>query len=757
MASDVYNVVSGSEVSVTVTERVLGALNNLSAITGPEKTDDTTAGYSVGSLWLNTIAKTYFRATSVDLGSSVWARLNQTTPELFGAEGSGIKNDSEALNSTFTSSSLIFLSEGKTYSVSDVLLVGTNRKIFGYNATIKRPRLPKTELTSAAAEGVNTISVDDTTGGVSDEFKFKVGDEIVVLDPTGTYGGKGDDENSLNNLDRCTITDIDDGAGTLTFSTTFGVGLKLPATGNLDGAGAYPTGSVVVKVQDMFHLGNENDDIQFHGVTFDGNKAENDWTYDWRLNNTGAFKGDNILFKDCLFVNLPSENIQVSAGVTFDNCWLINSNGGLCHVTNPDGRNGGVHVLNCKGFNTNLKPKETGHSESFVTMSWQSTNVRLINNYVINDTRIKGNYIAGAMNGEGGDANLVIIGGYYKNFGDILNANVSAAAYKIHGIKIEGVDLVNCGDVDLNGSDFYLGDRGIYDVSICNNTITNGRVWLDGVVRGKCNENTFINEDEFDFSDPANVYKRSQIFFFGREIEVKGNKGTAPVTPHAQLQYGIKYDGGSTATTYYYTRHIDMSDNKMSNYPVSCIESQLTKASNRVKMYVNFKLHNNTVKVPNGITGGLGMSIEPGQLATLNTAFCNSGDLTTYGIYVRGLSTPEPDDWDAGTAYTSGNVRKFDGNYYEANQATSAGESPATAPEKWDDGNDNVLNGPIVLNNVHIGSAPRGLHYGGNSNIHRIMGRNNIGNIFYNLSGGEQNDIIDAFTLPNPNLQPDIS
>lgn len=55
-------------------------------------------------------------------------------------------------------------------------------------------------------------------------------------------------------------------------------------------------------------------------------------------------------------------------------------------------------------------------------------------------------------------------------------------------------------------------------------------------------------------------------------------------------------------------------------------------------------------------------------------------------------------DFNAGSTYTTGDYIKFENNFYKANQNTAAGESPTSAPAKWDEVNATVcFDGPAKL------------------------------------------------------------
>lgn len=54
---------------------VSGSLNNYTATSDPTVSSDSSAGYSVGSMWVNTSTATAYEALSVSVGAAVWRRL----------------------------------------------------------------------------------------------------------------------------------------------------------------------------------------------------------------------------------------------------------------------------------------------------------------------------------------------------------------------------------------------------------------------------------------------------------------------------------------------------------------------------------------------------------------------------------------------------------------------------------------------------------------------------------------------------------
>lgn len=70
-----------------------GLQNNYNATTNPTVTDDTNAGYSVGSVWINVTADEAYRCVDAAAGAAVWVNTTLTTAELAAVALSGDSDD----------------------------------------------------------------------------------------------------------------------------------------------------------------------------------------------------------------------------------------------------------------------------------------------------------------------------------------------------------------------------------------------------------------------------------------------------------------------------------------------------------------------------------------------------------------------------------------------------------------------------------------------------------------------------------------
>ena len=72
--------------------------NNLSATSDPGTTDDSSGGYSVGSIWINTSSEEVYRCVDSTVGSSVWVQSSLSSLEPIATSGSATDLTSGILN-----------------------------------------------------------------------------------------------------------------------------------------------------------------------------------------------------------------------------------------------------------------------------------------------------------------------------------------------------------------------------------------------------------------------------------------------------------------------------------------------------------------------------------------------------------------------------------------------------------------------------------------------------------------------------------
>jgi hypothetical protein len=118
---------NGRVVDFTITGNLNGgdvAKNNLTATVDPVATDDSSAGYSLGSLWVNSVGIAVYVATDVTVGAAVWSGVGGGTLDQAYTAGNEI---------TLTDSSPFKLTGPTSRYFSVTYTTGTNRVDFYFN------------------------------------------------------------------------------------------------------------------------------------------------------------------------------------------------------------------------------------------------------------------------------------------------------------------------------------------------------------------------------------------------------------------------------------------------------------------------------------------------------------------------------------------------------------------------------------------------------------------------------------------------
>ena len=95
--------------------------NNLSATSDPGTTDDSSGGYSVGSVWINTSSEEVYRCVDSTVGSAVWVQSSLSSLEPIATSGSATDLTSGTLNIDRLSNNSI-ISDKLSSSVRDSLV-----------------------------------------------------------------------------------------------------------------------------------------------------------------------------------------------------------------------------------------------------------------------------------------------------------------------------------------------------------------------------------------------------------------------------------------------------------------------------------------------------------------------------------------------------------------------------------------------------------------------------------------------------------
>lgn len=585
--------------------------------------------------------------------------LNIYTPEMFGVVSGDItdvdviRRNTLSFNLIPSGAKIIWFSAGVTYVIDDEInsLVGSKTHVEGNYAIIKRCDASKTELTVAAALGATSITVADSTG-------FRVGDFITITNnAAATYAGKGDQENSNRGGDLIRVTSVV--GNVIGFNNASLTGLKLPENGELDGAGQFPIGSNVIRSFNMWGLGVANDYIKMNNVIFDGNVSGNDYSYDWRINNTGALEGEFMEITGCEFRNLPSENIICSGRIHFDKCHLENTTGGIMHGSTEQPLAGlnGYWVSNCTGHNVTQRSAQAGHSNAWITLSASVQEVISENNIVKNDAGTSSGFIIGPIGfttGQGSDYSdnkIQVIGGIYENFENISSVALNTADLNqsVFDISFSGdFQFINCGDLLVRGNDI-RDDGGVRNIKIVNGKITNGRIFFEEVYGAKIIDVDLTQDEDFSFASSivglSNVNTVGHVYIKGSNVKVKGCRIIGKTTNDDYCKRGIfatsnvkAKDSGGVDTNYGYYQNVDIENNLvMNHHEYEIATSEATTATARVIELVGWSVKNNKVRAQKDSTTQKAMLIDPGVV-------CDGNEVLTYltgqiGIQALGINS----------------------------------------------------------------------------------------------------------------------
>ena len=177
--------------------------------------------------------------------------------EDFGAIGDGVHDDSESIEAALRSADVVLLTPGKQYSICSEILGGYGKTLIGYGAAIKRCDMRSAILIEQAEEGGSEVLVDDAS-----LFTEGMGVSIAFEEAIGAYG----DNVHLRLIDKhVEIVDIEDNRIILSLA------LRQD----------YPPGSVLLTSFQMLIA-----PIPFKviGVTFDGNRQNNNAIISWTSN-----------------------------------------------------------------------------------------------------------------------------------------------------------------------------------------------------------------------------------------------------------------------------------------------------------------------------------------------------------------------------------------------------------------------------------------------------------------------------------------
>lgn len=264
---------------------------------------------------------------------------------IFGAQGDGSTDDSNAIANAVAYGKDIYLPSGRTYIVSRPIQLGSGQNLFGYGAALKRAAQISTTTTTSINPSVYTITVANASG-------FSVGQHIAIL-------------NGSTFSTNVPITGIS--GNNITVGVNFGVTVSGTTTVYLSFYTIISNGGKVV------------------GVEIDGNASSYSF-YRWQNTVEVRSTGSNNVVENCYIHDAPGEaieesvaaNVPTSIGNRYVKNIIKTVNGNGIHLSGSIGTLiEGNHIES-----TNLQGSTMGHNGGNITFSVQNRDARIINNYL---------------------------------------------------------------------------------------------------------------------------------------------------------------------------------------------------------------------------------------------------------------------------------------------------------------------------------------------------------------------------------------
>jgi hypothetical protein len=393
-----------------------------------------------------------------------------------------IINNRDKLNSCIQAAgagATIQLEKDTTYLIDILIpLVAKNLKIEANGATLKRFDTPITTLTATESIGSTVIDVVSTTG-------FRVGQRIMITDTSATNNGLGFNEN-IGAASSHIITAL---TGT---TLTIGNALLVGAT----------AGDSLFVITSFFENNTSVDlgNLTFENAIFDGNKANNQHTYDWRLNNTislGSNGSRNIVFENCNFRDIPNENI-FGCGATFRSCTFKRLMGSVYHqsrnllIESDTITKQKVSFLQCEADSICLGDNALqSHSEAMFTHSAKTRLYEVIGGRY---TRINGLIFSGFD--ADGEFGILVDNAYFENTKGLFSCSIASNDTTGWNINFSNSYFINCGDATIYGRAVQTG-KVIYRVNFINNTFVNARIYFRDFAQSIISGNKFYTETPY--------------------------------------------------------------------------------------------------------------------------------------------------------------------------------------------------------------------------------------------------------------------
>lgn len=535
----------------------------------------------------------------------------------------GIYNDTDRINSASgvagSGGTLVF-QPSKIYITDTVVQLNIGQTFEGNNATIKRINAPVITVTANVAAGQTVVPV-------SSAANLRVGHNLLfVSGPNFDQGNGYADNYRIASISGNNVTLVNPLSGALT--SGWNVMLNFTLVGITHGA--------------------DNQLWTIKNLNFDGNKANNTYSVDWRIGDSiGASSVTSQgLIENCFFKDTPGENI-VYGNVHIKDCRYSNLNGSFLHVSVLNNTGEVIIVEGCSGSGSNkARNSNTGHSEALITSSANTCHIR-IDNCTFEDGD---EAIITSQNST--DFDVSVSNCYFNNFFSTIFSGTAAYVQKF--LKINNNTFYNCGPLSITGSSTLANKTSQSNITINDNTFVNCRVQCNEAGHVAILNNKFLWNStlttKYDYS--TNVLNAQQAFFhfiYFDRVHIINNVIELPkayashIRTALMLQHNnvVRKTSGGAATEYLYAQDVKIIGNTIANCQVgiSTTNTLTPQYVTGVLQAVGWEYTGNNIYMTRDAAGanGYGIFVANGVIAQNNTVYNTATSVAFTAYHVQGV------------------------------------------------------------------------------------------------------------------------
>ncbi|MBL4664232.1 MAG: hypothetical protein JKY22_11940 [Flavobacteriaceae bacterium] len=476
----------------------------------------------------------------------------------------------------------------------------------------------------------NTSTV--VTLGTADSG-FRVGQFIVLLDPSAPNGGQGDGENShsLTSTSSQTITNVS--------------GTTITVNGASGGFGANIANGIAMVESITFGIQvGDFGNITINNGYFDGNATnggvvlftspkgfQSGFSGDWRYSYSillGSSTNDASI-TNCFVYDTPSECISFASGLV-DETRYQNLGGSFVHASSGVDTINGITLRNCKGNGSNQVGDDImGHSEAVLTFSANPHNAKIINCVFSNgEESIIGNNNS-TLGVKGGD--IHVSGSNFTNFKYLFLSTTSTSSEENGDIYFYKNFFYNCGDTYIVGNTTNDINNIVFDHNYFNHTRF-AFSKADGLRFTHNMIDTIETGESYTLSPltGSQVNKHQFIISESNNTLIMGNSFMGRKLYDAECQGGITYQifntGHPDDDDFIKYQNIRIKDNLVENYYKGIAGTGSTYFAGLQREHVGWEFSGNIIKMSKDAAGiplnyGSGIEAYAGMVVRDNTIF----------------------------------------------------------------------------------------------------------------------------------------